>query len=157
MHGLIQLWYQCNSIAIFSVNNFFEKKSNWKPVLSQENYDRNIYIEDKTTKFGRDVCFDLLINKKNIAQSKIDPYVFWLTHESRGIYVYRKFTTFHPAIWFRQNLVSKHKIKLFCWRTFYILVIVSERLPSVDGLIFFSSELEFVLLTGDNTTIELIC
>ena len=38
-------------------------EDNWFQRYSQENCGRNIYIADKSSKFGRDVCFDLLIKK----------------------------------------------------------------------------------------------
>ena len=38
--------------------------SSWHLLINQGNYGRSIYIADKSTKFGTDVRFDLLIIKK---------------------------------------------------------------------------------------------
>ena len=68
----------------------------------------NIYIGDKSTKFGRDVCFGILFQKQNMAPRENPSLWHFGAIKMGGIY--RTFSNFHLD-WFIQNLAHLRKIK----------------------------------------------
>ena len=62
-------YFFCNLIQEIHAEKYIVY--NWRKLELESfctgNYARNICIADRNTKFGKDVCFDLLSDKKNMA------------------------------------------------------------------------------------------